>query len=389
MVPDKTFTTYRKGRNMNKDSNQKWNPFNLVNKHFTRQTDHTYDLMMEAQLPKKIYQSRPDMILNLGNEYMTTLLMEELQPYYNTGAIRAPKRHYMDRFVRDMRSWHEKLIDHMHFTVPLQAPTNDGYKFPGEYIGQYGVYDAVHHIYSKNEQLKHLINEESHSIMTSNKYFASELETGIDRIRQEWREANGLTDEQNVIFFAPGNEQVEADFCMESVRRGVKEFLLKYSAPTSMSPKALPLSNFVTVISVHKGSEGERHIREFLNNNPWHGKVIFVSNEDNAHFDAMCAADMGIIYDGQMVSSAAACHLPTMNLLKMRMHHQWYHDLVNRWWNDMNIIADNNVYPEIIGGEAWYGKIADTLAQWYVQPDIRFQMVRKFDGFLQEAMSYK
>jgi len=103
----------------------------------------------------------------------------------------------------------------------------------------------------------------------------------------------------------------------------------------------------------------------------------------------MCSADIGMIYDGQMVSSAAACHLPTMNLIKMRMHHQWYHDLFNRWWNDMNIIADNNVYPELIGGEAWYGKIADTMAEWYIKPDMRYTMIRKFDGFLQEAMSYK
>ena len=48
----------------------------------------------------------------------------------------------------------------------------------------------------------------------------------------------------------------------------------------------------------------------------------------------------------------------------------------------MNIIADNNVYPEVIGGEAWYGKIADTLAQWYVNPDVRYHMIEKFDGFL-------
>lgn len=115
---------------------------------------------------------------------------------------------------------------------------------------------------------------------------------------------------------------------------------------------------------------------------------MFVSNENNEHLDAMCASDMGIIYDGQMISSAAACHLPTMNLLKMRMHHQWYHDLINRWANDMNIIADRNIYPEVIGGEAWYGKIADTLAQWYVNPDIRFTMIEQFDGFLQEALSY-
>jgi lipid A disaccharide synthetase len=107
-----------------------------------------------------------------------------------------------------------------------------------------------------------------------------------------------------------------------------------------------------------------------------------VTDDNNEHLDAMCAADLGIIYDGQMVSSAAACHLPAMSLIKMRMHHHWYHDLFNRWATDMNIIADNNVYPELIGGEAWFGKIADSLAEWYIKPDTRYKMIRKFDGFV-------
>jgi lipid A disaccharide synthetase len=48
----------------------------------------------------------------------------------------------------------------------------------------------------------------------------------------------------------------------------------------------------------------------------------------------------------------------------------------------MNIIADNNVYPELIGGEAWFGKIADTLGEWYVKPDTRYNMITKFDGYI-------
>ena len=234
-----------------------------------------------------------------------------------------------------------------------------------------------------------LIAEDGNSLMTSNKYFASEMEQGINSVRAQFRDKHSLSEDQTVIFFAPGNEKNEAEFSMENARRGVKEFLLKYSAPTSMSAKALPLDNFVTVISLHSGSEGEKYAREFLKENEWYGKVIFINEEDNQHLDAMCGSDMGIIYDGQMVSSAAACHLPTMNMIKMRMHHHWYHDLFNRWWNDMNIIADNGVYPELIGGEVWFGKVADTLGEWYVKPDTRFKMISKFDGFLQEAMSYK
>ena len=55
----------------------------------------------------------------------------------------------------------------------------------------------------------------------------------------------------------------------------------------------------------------------------------------------------------------------------------------------MNIIADRHVYPDLIGGEAWFGKVADTLAEWYVKPDQRYLMIRNFDGFVQEGMSYK
>jgi len=55
---------------------------------------------------------------------------------------------------------------------------------------------------------------------------------------------------------APGNEKSEVEFTMENLRKGVKEFLLKYSAPTSLSPKALPIENFCTIISLQEGSEG-------------------------------------------------------------------------------------------------------------------------------------
>lgn len=176
---------------------------------------------------------------------------------------------------------------------------------------------------------------------------------------------------------------------MDSVRRGIKEFLLKYSAPSSLSPKAPPLDSYTTIISVHKGSNGEKYVKQFLEERGWHGKYIIVTNEDNEHLNAMCSSDMGMVYDGQMVSSAAACHLPIMILYNMRMHHQWYHDLFNRWWNSMNIIADNNLYPEVVGGEVWFGKICDTLAEWYLKPEIRYDLIRKWEYFLKDAMSYR
>ena len=88
--------------------------------------------MIDAKLPQKIYQSRPSLILNIDNEYMTFLLMDDITAYYKNSAIDMPKRHYLNRFVRDFRQWTEKYVDHMHYTVPLTCGTGElelvGYK---------------------------------------------------------------------------------------------------------------------------------------------------------------------------------------------------------------------------------------------------------------------
>jgi len=165
---------------------------------------------------------------------------------------------------------------------------------------------------------------------------------------------------------------------------------LKYSAPTSLSPKALPLeNNFVTVLSIHEGSQGAKWVKEYLDSHEWTGKLVMVSDSDNSHFDAMAASDFGFVHDGQMVSSANALHLPVNCMFNMRMNHQFYQHFFNRWWNDMNIVADNNVNVELMGGEAWWGKICDTLAENYVNPSARIQMLRKLNGFVQDGMSFK
>jgi len=88
---------------------------------------------------------------------MTYLLMDEIKRksisilnllgYYQHSGVPMPQRHYFNRFVKDFRNYTEKYIDYAHFTVPLRTGVSGGYKFPGEYVGQYGVYEAVRHIY--------------------------------------------------------------------------------------------------------------------------------------------------------------------------------------------------------------------------------------------------
>ncbi len=99
------------------------------------------------------------------------------------------------------------------------------------------------------------------SLLVNRKFFAADLEKAISGVRQEFRAKHSIPQDGTVVFFAPGNEVKEAEFCMDSVRRGLREFLFKYSSPSSLSPKAPALDQYTTVISVQRGSDSEAYIR--------------------------------------------------------------------------------------------------------------------------------
>lgn len=171
-------------------------------------------------------------------------------------------------------------MDYCHYTVPLTASNANGFVFPGEFVGQYGTYEAVSHVYNKTESMKGLVKDDH--LLVNKRYFSADVEKAVLRIREQFRAEQRIEQDAYAIFIAPGNEKAEAEFCLENLRKGVKEFLLKYSSPTSLNAKAVPLdTGFVTVISVHAGSEGEAYTRKYLSEHGWAGKYIIVTNEDN------------------------------------------------------------------------------------------------------------
>lgn len=207
-LPEKQFYTYRKTKTHKESVYFRWNWVNFINKHYTRATEAAYDEVMDKKVCKKIFQQRPSLVLNIDNEYMSLLMMDELRRYYAHSNVDMPQRHYFNRFARDFKQWTLKYFDQAHYTCPLYASSSDGNSFPGQYVGQYGAYDAIKHIYQRNPSMAHLVKE--NSLFISDKYFASDLEKGITALRTEWRAAQGIDEKATVIFFSPGNEKEEA-----------------------------------------------------------------------------------------------------------------------------------------------------------------------------------
>jgi hypothetical protein len=106
--------------------------------------------------------------------------------FYEHSANDLPRRHFHSRFIKDYKQWASRYIDFVHYTLPQQAASSDGFRFPGEYAGQYGAYDAIRHLYSQTKDLKHLLREES--FLINRKYFAADLEKAITHVRSDFRQ---------------------------------------------------------------------------------------------------------------------------------------------------------------------------------------------------------
>jgi hypothetical protein len=162
-----------------------------------------------------------------------------------------PKRLFYYRFINHYRIWQEDRLDFIYYTIPWE-PVTWQYHFPGEYVGQYGVYEAIKGLYSRDPSTAHLIRPES--LLISRETFASTTETIVERVRKRFRATHQISESAITIFVAPGNEKTEAEFCLEECRLGVEEFRRKFFAPTSLEPRALPTSELTTVLSIQKGS---------------------------------------------------------------------------------------------------------------------------------------
>jgi hypothetical protein len=110
--------------------------------------------------------------------------------FYEHSANDLPARHFHNRFIKDYKQWATKYIDFVHYTIPITYGTADGFRFPGEYAGQYGAYDAIRHLYSQTKELKPLLKEES--LFINRKHFAADLEKAVDVVRHDFRERHRI-----------------------------------------------------------------------------------------------------------------------------------------------------------------------------------------------------
>ena len=92
--------------------------------------------------------------------------------------------------MKDLRAWNLKHFDFMNYTIPQVTAIADGFRFPGQYVGQYGVYDAVRHLFARHKPSGQYLKE--NSVLLSKKGFAGQVESAVSHQREAFRTKHGL-----------------------------------------------------------------------------------------------------------------------------------------------------------------------------------------------------
>lgn len=351
--------------------------------------------MKQEDVFNNIARLRPSCILSLDNEQLSFEFSRQLNKAYGytfkgETNIR-PDIHLLTNTIANYEPRHEELFTKAYYTLALQQIQRRLYVSPSLFIGQYGAYEALKFAFSEGG-FKQLIKE--NSILVSRHNRLEDVETARTHISENFRDKHNIHKEDTVVFFAPGDTIDENEYSLHEFVKGYNQFIHKYTYPTSLSPYSASKSQMKLIISVHKGTSSERYVREFLNNNKNNEydistDYIVVTNENNEHYSAICASDFGFVYNGQMLSSAAALHLDVITMQNMNDLHYYWHTWENRWLSDINVNADRPVIPEFAAGEYWFGKIANNLAEMHTNTERKWDQVRALRPFINNLLSYK
>ena len=186
-------------------------------------------------------------MLSIDNQLLTWRIYEGIAKFYFKTAAPLPQRAFNYKLIRDYTNIHKQFVDYMYYTVPIEKISQAFSEFPSSYVGQYAVFDALKTL------LPNDYNAPINRVRLSKDHAETQIEKSVDVQKKMIRNQYKIDDDATVFFVAPGSEAREAEFCIDTCRKGISEFIYKYSTPTSLSPKAAPKNKFVTFLSLLKG----------------------------------------------------------------------------------------------------------------------------------------
>lgn len=101
----------------------------------------------------------------------------------------------------------------------------------------------------------------------------------------------------------------------------------------------------------------------------------------------MCAADYGIVHDGELAVEAAACQLGVTTLSSVSFMHAYLSNMLNLYESPLNVATDSLGYTELKSrSECNPYKIVNLMIEHFKRPQLKFFYIERYEKALTEMM---
>lgn len=312
----------------------------------------------------------PDIMVTVGNPLLSTRLYSKINNIYDEQGKLKPFAIHIDKTSRKFNYKHHEFLDYFFYELPMKPLNSVGFQFPGRFIGKQVVFDVFSFLYKQTDKFEKLAQE--NAIFMHPELNSFIMEEVIFQLRNEYRNKHAIPDSAIVMYVSLGNTKEEIWANGKAVADGLKIFADKYAAAHAGSPEMHVLLNLP-----ERDTDYEQTVYALTNT----GLNIRATFGDAERYEAMAASDLGACADGDAVLECAAMQLPTQILNHSGFFKSYLSLLYNVYENDINILADGEVLPELLGRN-FGAKIAEFWSQWLESPKQRYKLAVKTNKLL-------
>ena len=359
-----------------------WTKNNPITKTYTRPMHKILKDFKSKDLVSQIMSHRPSVIMTLDHDILSLKQHRQFNEEYSKLSTPKPKQVHFGRFIYRLNPEQLKnAIDHVFYTIPINPRNWSDFQFPSTYVGQSPFEKAYRFLLERNGG-EHLVSKDS--IQMNIDHFYSETETYIESERKTFRRTHGISEAATVLYLSPGNKLEEIKWSVPILNKTTNEFISQHAEPhQSGSP---PESEYWVVIP--SDSSNYDLINSQVKASGWKARVIVLENEEQRR-SAQAGSDYSIAYNGDVVFENLVNQLPTIIIENMGKIEFYFVLAWNRFNNDLNIIADGDLFPEIIEGQAHSAKLVDLLNAWHSSPAQRFWPLQGYENILHKLLPVK
>lgn len=349
-----------------------WLKHNPITKSYTRPMHAVLNLVKEENLIERIQGHRPGVILTLDHDILSFKLHRQFSDAYKLSSFPRPKQLHYGRFINRYMPYQLSYLDHIFYTIPIEPRDWNNFKMPSTYIGQNAFEKAYRFLLQRNNG-DHLVT--SNSVKLNIDHFYSETEQYIESERRTFRSKFEIPESSTVLFLAPGSNAKEISWSLPILNKTANEFVKDHEK-----------SDFSVVIPTNESTF--KQVSEMVKVLGWRCRVIILETEEDRR-SAQAGSDLAICYNGEIVSECLVNQLTTVVIENMRKLEFYFVLAWNRFTNDMNIIADGDLFPEIIEGQCKASKLVEVLNKWHESPAHKFWPLQGFEMHVHRMLPMK